>query len=56
MAQAPEFTRPAFLARSPYMAGHVAKADWFEDAVAVLKKLGNRFADLDLMTHPFPGA
>jgi DNA-binding transcriptional LysR family regulator len=54
--QAPEFARPAFLARSPYMASDVAKAGWFEAAVAVLKTLGDRFADLDLETRPFPGA
>jgi DNA-binding transcriptional LysR family regulator len=55
VAKAPEFARPVFLARSPNMASDLAKADWFEDAVAVLKKLGHRFADLDLMTRPFPG-
>jgi len=38
------------------MASDVAKAGWFEAAVAVLKKLGDRFADLDLETRPFPGA
>jgi len=56
VAAAPEFASPVFLARSPYMAGDLGKADWFEDAVAVLKQLGERFADLHLDTRPFPGA
>lgn len=52
--KAPEFARPVFLARSPYMAEELAQADWFEAAVGALKALGNRLADLDLEAAPFP--
>ena len=53
---APEFARPVYLARSPFMVGDLAKADWFEEAVAVLKDLGARVADLSLETRRFPDA
>lgn len=53
--QSPEFDRPVFLARSPFMAGDLAKAAWFEEAVSVLKDLGGRFAELDLETRAFSG-
>ena len=56
VAEAPEFARPVFLARSPFVAGDLAKADWFEEAVAELKDLGARFADLELESRPFSGA
>ena len=54
VAGAPEFARPVFLARSPYLAAEVADAAWFEEAVAVLRDLGARAADLGLETRPFP--
>ena len=52
--EAPEFERTAFLARSPRLANDIVEADWFEDAVAELKRLGSLFADLDLKSCGFP--